>query len=177
MKTLTQYAIPLSGLKAGQHEYRFSADWRFFEQFDSSPVQQGRFDVKLALDKQSDHMIVEIHISGEMDSDCDRCLAPISLPITGRHTVIVKYEVGEERLDPNDPDVLYLDPDTHHWNVAGLIYEFILLSIPVRHVYDCEGEEVAPCDRKTLERLSSEEVQSEGNNPFRDVLHDFKTKK
>ena len=176
MKTLTDYVIPLSGLSFGLHRFDFKADWKFFDQIEESAIEQGSFDVNVDVDKQHDHMIATFTIQGSLDTNCDRCTAPIALPINGEQTLIVKFEEDEAR-ESDDPDVIYLQSETHRWNVANLIYEFILLSIPVAHTFDCESEQLPPCDKDALKHLNEEEEEAEPEgNPFRDALKDFELK-
>jgi DUF177 domain-containing protein len=168
MKALKQYAIPISGLKIGVHEFDYVVDWRFFEQFEGSLVKQGHFDVKVLLDKQLDHWVVTFDIQGSLDTECDRCLAPISLPIGDVNTVIVKYDEGDSSSVGNE-DMIYVSRDMHTWNIASLIHEFILLSVPIKRVYDCEREMTRPCDMIMLKRLTGEE-ETGGDNPTWDLL-------
>jgi uncharacterized metal-binding protein YceD (DUF177 family) len=162
MKALKQYVIPISGLKIGVHAFEYVVDWRFFEQFEDSLVKQGHFDVKVLFDKQHDHWVVTFDIQGSLDTECDRCLAPISLPVGNVNTVIVKYDEGDESTSETE-DIIYVTRDTHTWNIANLIHEFILLSVPIKRVYDCENESTRPCDMKMLKRLTGEEETGRDN--------------
>lgn len=168
MKAFKQYEIPISGLKIGVHEIDYVVDWRFFEQFEDSHVKQGHFNVNVLFDKQPDHWIVRFDIQGHLDTECDRCLAPISLPTGSQNTVIVKYDEDDDTLEENE-DILYVSKDVHTWNIAQLIYEFISLSVPINKVYDCESENVRPCDMEMLKRLTGE-VASSGDNPVWNAL-------
>ena len=170
MEALREFTIPVHGLGLGGHEFQHVVDWQFFQHFENSPVQQGRFEISVIFFKETDHWILTVEVSGVADTECDRCLAPISLPVSGRHVLVVKF--GDERpADEDDPDVIYVPRETHHWNIAQYIFEFILLSIPVKKVYDCEDESVPPCDKEMLSRLEQEELEEkEEGNPVWDVL-------
>lgn len=175
---LKEYVIPVAGLKIGEHSFDFDVDWVFFQQFENSPVEQGRFEVRVDLDKQHDHWIVKFLVDGFMDTECDRCMAPISLPVNGEHMLIVRYQ-DERREEEDDSDVIYVSREMHKWNVAQFLYEFILLSIPNRKVYDCEVEEPRPCDMKALELLETQEStqeEEEVQNPFKEALKNIDLK-
>ena len=77
MEALGEFVIPVTSLRMGHNELEFSADWRFFECFEGSPVEQGQFRIDVGFTRQSDHWHLEFQISGHMDTECDRCLAPI----------------------------------------------------------------------------------------------------
>ena len=177
MKDLKEYVIPVGRLGLGVHQFAFEADWSFFQHFENSPVDQGRFDVQVALDKDHDHWLATFEVKGMTDTACDRCLAPISLPISGSYVLIVKFE-DEEQQETEDSDVVYVARDTHTWNVAQYIYEFILLSIPVQKTYDCEEENPPPCDFDALDRLEDFEEESEmKSNDFSEALRNIELKK
>lgn len=177
METLREYAIAVSGLKDGQHVFHYEIDWRFFAHFDESQIQQGRFDVDVQIDKQPDHWLVTFDITGAMDTDCDRCMAPISLPVEGRHHIIVQYhEEDTTEMDETDSDLIYVPRDIHSWNVAELIYEFVQLSIPVKRVYACREDERPPCDEDALQRLSEESTPGSAS-PLKEALKQIELKK
>ncbi len=163
MKALKQYEIPVSGLKIGVHEMSYIVDWRFFEDFEESLVKQGHFEVQVLLDKQHDHWMVTFDIEGHVDTECDRCLAPISLPVGCVNTIIIKYDEDGNTILENE-DILYVSRGIQTWNIAELIYEFILLCVPIKRVYDCENEQVRPCDMQMLKRLTGE-VATSGEDP------------
>jgi uncharacterized protein len=170
METLREYEIAVSGLKDGQHEFHYEIDWRFFAHFEESQVKQGRFDVDVLLDKQPDHWLVTFDISGAMDTECDRCMAPIGLPVSGRHHLIVQYHGSDTVvMDDNDSDLIYVPQDIHTWSIAELIHEFVQLSIPVQRVYACREEASPPCDDEALQRLSDEATPGSAN-PLKDAL-------
>ena len=168
MEALSEFSIPVYGLKLGAHHFRYSVDWQFFSNFEGSPLEQGRFDLDVLFTKETDHWLLAVTVSGHVDTDCDRCMAPISLPVSGQHVLFVKFEDEEE--DNRDPDVIYLTRDIHNWNIAQYLYEFILLSVPSRKVYDCENEKEVPCDQSVLDRLETREEESPEGHPAWDIL-------
>ena len=167
MDALKQYAIPVRSLGIGVHEFNYEIDWSFFGNFEASPVKQGRFEVSFMVDKQHDHLLVAVHVQGLLDTECDRCLAPIALPVRGEFALIVKYD--DERIQEAHEEVVYLSRDLPSWNVAQLIYEFVLLSIPASRTYDCRSTTPPPCDDEALQKLEQQDV-SDNDNPVWDVL-------
>ena len=168
MEALTEFTIPVHGIQDGVHHFDYVIDWRFFKHFEGSPVDQGRFDVRALFTKDNDHWILSAEINGTLDTACDRCLAPISLPVSGSHVIIVKFD--EEVEEDPDPDVIYLSRDISHWNIAQYLHEFIVLSIPVTKTYDCESEAELPCDKEVLAKLEQEEQTEGEGNPAWDIL-------
>ena len=172
MNAFRQFSIPIKGLSIGLTEFNFQIDNQFFESFEDSPIKEGKFEVKVILDKRADMMIFTFDFNGSFKTDCDRCLANIDLPIVNEEDLIVKYSDEAEE----DAEVVYIVREAPDFNVAKYIYEYICLSMPVTNVYDCEEEEENVCDLKMLDYLdkSEEEVEEDDTqNPFLDALKDF----
>ncbi|MDX1686309.1 MAG: YceD family protein [Saprospiraceae bacterium] len=167
MELLEAFSIPISGLDDGVHHYHFEVDGDFFEKFENSPISSGDLNVEMELDKRSDMLVLWFDISGTIDESCDRCLASIDLPVTGRHRLIGKHGSGEE-----EADVFYFDPGLNKLNVAKFVYDFCCLSVPLSKTYDCRSEAEIPCDEKVLEE--QREKDHVKNNPVWDQLKDVK---
>lgn len=169
MQALRQFSIPYKGLKDGIHEFEFEIQNDFFSAFEDSPVSTGQLISALLLEKKSDHLILNFKTSGTVDTECDRCTSEIQLPINFANDYIVKFGEDEE-----EEDVVYIHPDSHEINVARLLYEQIVLALPLIKIYDCGSAEPRPCNDKVLEILNAGKVKSETQNPFGDLLKDFK---
>ncbi|MBT8189328.1 MAG: DUF177 domain-containing protein [Bacteroidia bacterium] len=168
MQALRQFSIPLKGLKNGIHEFVFHINKNFFSSFDSSPVNNGQLETKLNLEKKSDHIILDFFTKGYVNTDCDRCTALIKLPVESDFEAIVKF-----REEPGDDgDVIYIQVEEHQINVATLIYEQIILSIPLIKTYNCESEDPKPCNEKVLSILTKDSKKS--TNPIGEALKNLK---
>lgn len=158
MSVLKVFTIPLLGLKTGMHEFDFEVNSDFFAEFEESPISEANFKVKLYLDKRPDEMLVLVFtFQGTTAAECDRCLAEIQLPVKGEEQLVVKYaDTAKE-----EAEVVYLAKGTPEINVARYIYEFIILSLPIIKVYDCEEEDPLPCDVVMLDKLEAINNESE----------------
>ena len=172
MQALRQFSIPFKGLKNGTHEYEFDIDENFFKEFEDSPIELASLKARLELEKKNDHFILYFEADGTIQTECDRCTATIDLPMDFDFEYIVKFDEDEREED----EVVYIHPESHHIHVGPMLYEQILLAIPLIKVYDCQDEDPVPCNEKVLEILNSEE-EGEINNPLGDVLKDLKITK
>lgn len=168
MEALTAYVIPVSSMQNGRNELDFRADWRFFRHFEDSPVQQGQFEIKVIFDKYLDHWHLFFQVSGEMDTECDRCLASISLPVSGNFELYVYFET-EQSETRESADMIFVPRETTQLDIAQFIYEFIVLSVPVSKRYECQSAPNPPCDTEMLSRLRQQEEQQQENVQW-DVL-------
>lgn len=167
MDALIPYTLPVKGLGVGIHRYDFRIDHLFFEHFESSPIREAEIDLQLEFDKRIDMYVLDFSFSGTVRTECDRCLAPIDLPIADEQQLVVKlsHEPGDE-----EADLVYISPDTEQFNVARYIYEYVVLSLPMIKVYDCEDEDPLPCDEEMLDRLEADEHTDDSPNPIWDEL-------
>lgn len=180
MDALIQFSIPVKGLRYGVYEYRFHLDKSFFACFEASPVEDGNLEVLMRFDKQPGMFVIDFDISGTVLTECDRCLAPIHLPIRDAANFVVKFSADQET---DDADVVYIHPDTQKWDVSPYVYEYVVLAIPMVKTYDCENDPAKPCDEDIVGRfydleedpsgqdISSPDDAAEGqSNPAWDVL-------
>ncbi len=174
MDALQPYVLPLKGLGNGNHDFQFVIDDDFFAAFPESPIQKAKVDLTVELDKRPNLLVFDFRLKGWIEEQCDRCLAPIQLPIEGMNQLLVKYGDPEDQTE--DEDVVYIPFETSSWSLAQFAYEFIVLRIPMIKVYDCDDEQDPPCDLDMLDYLDQEEETEEENtnNPLRDALKNWK---
>lgn len=172
MNLLAEFTLPVMGLKFGETEFDFLIGPAFFSQFENSPISDGDLDVHLVFDKHSDMMLLDFDIIGTVKTECDRCLAPIDLPIDESCKLIVKF--SEEVLNELEEDeIVFIHPETSELNVAKYIYEFIVLAMPmIKTLEDCENEPEPPCDFDTLNRIQKDDSEATAN-PFKDAFTGF----
>jgi len=150
MKYLSQYVIPFSGLNEGKHLFDFSADHRFFAGFEESEIEKGNVSIQVELEKRTTYLRLTFVLEGEVELICDRCLEPYLQPIESRNLMLVKF--SETETDDGD-EVIYIHPGANQVEVAKLIYEFIVLSIPIRHVHPEDQDGKSLCDPEMLRKL------------------------
>ena len=169
MKDLVPFSIPFKGLKNGIHQYQYRIDQSFFQHFEDSPVSSSDIDLSVQLDKRPDFIVLQFDFKGTVKADCDRCLAPIDLPVVDSQRLMVKLAEGVSE----DPDIVFVHPEASNINVSSYIYEFILLAMPMIKVYDCENDENPACNFEMLEYLKrgdEEEKKDASPNPIWDEL-------
>jgi uncharacterized protein len=158
---LKPFIIPIRGLKIGIHTYEFDIDDAFFKLYESS-IEKAKFNVSLEVDKSYDFYHLTFDIEGTLNTECDRCLAEINLPIQETYSIMLK--LSAEHQD-DDAEIIYITSDDTEFSVANLVYDYIMLSLPYNNVYDCENDEEPPCDFDALDRLEKEEYNEEKEEP------------
>ena len=82
MDGLAPYRIPAAVLKRDSATYEWTLDQTFLALFDDDHEGiNGQFAVKMDLIRDSGVAKLIFSITGKADTICDRCLAPIAMPI------------------------------------------------------------------------------------------------
>lgn len=170
MNPFLPYSIPIQGLKSGIHQFKYALDNAFFAHFEGSPIESGAIAVQVQLDKRSDMLLLDFSFDGYCDAECDRCTAPIQLPVQDDRQLVIKYgdPEGEE-----DDEVVFISREAPELNISPYLYEFAVLAMPITNTYDCENDPEPPCNREVLKYL--ENGADEGkSNPVWDALKGLK---
>lgn len=173
MQGLKRFSIPFKGLNFEVYKYVFEVDNQFFRAFEESPYSEGNLQTQIILEKKSDHLILDFSTQGTIGTDCDRCTANIDLPISSVFSIIIKFDEDERE----EEEVIYISPESHEINVARIIYEQIILSIPLIKVFDCDLLNPEPCNQDILKILDSEPETEVKNNPLEDAFKNLKITK
>ncbi|HUR30980.1 MAG TPA: DUF177 domain-containing protein [Saprospiraceae bacterium] len=160
MDALAPFRIPVASLKAEEARYNWELGPDFFKLFDDEhETEKGQFNVGMILNSTGTVTTLEFQVSGVVQTFCDRCLVPIEIPISGLYEIIVKFGDPKDTTD----EVIFVDSEANGLNVGQLIYDFVLLSIPIsRRIPGCDTMENPPCDMTILSYLS--EKKDENNS-------------
>ena len=153
MDKLRNYDVSFSGLKNGRHEFKFEIDKTFFQLFDTEQeFTNPRIEVNVSLDKHTTFLEFEIKIKGLVELVCDITNENFDYPIKNEIKILVNF--GEEYDDSNE-DVITIPTGEHAFNVAHLIYENVMLSIPMKKISPNVSDE----DLKILDQFSPKDIE------------------
>ena len=140
----TKYDIEFKGLREGLHEFEFKIKDEFFTHFEQGLVSAGDVKVMVQLEKRSSFLKLFFKLNGWVELTCDRCLESYHQKVKYKNELFVKF--GED--DFEDDEIIWILPEEHKINLAQLIYEYIILSIPLKHVHP-ENK----CNKEMLDKL------------------------
>ena len=126
-------------------EYEYQLDNQFFIDLDAPEVQKGQVNVVLKVRKTSGIYQLDFHTEGMVIVFCDRCLDEMEQPIDTDDRLRVKLGLEFSEED----DMVVIPEEDGYINVAWFIYEFIALSIPMKHVH-APGK----CNKEMVGKLS-----------------------
>jgi uncharacterized metal-binding protein YceD (DUF177 family) len=163
---LADFVIPFMGLSLENHTFDFEVNNAFFEHFEYSEIKKGKVSVEVILERQERMLIFGFKIQGSVEVTCDRCLDVFDHPVSGREQLIVKF--GHERLEESD-DVLMIPHTDYQIDLAPLIYEYINLLLPIRHVHPMNENGEYACDPEVT-KFITETPEHENTDPRWEVL-------
>ena len=174
MCSMDTFKIDLKGLKEDSTTLEYSLDKGFFEAIDAPDVRSGELRTQVVVNRSSGFFKLRIHTVGILHVPCDLCLDDMDLPIDTTDEILVKF--GEDYRE--EDDVIIIAEDEGILDVAWLIYEFIALAIPIKHVH-APGK-CNPAMSKLLEEHSAarsgEQEGEKAIDPRWEKLRDLKMK-
>ena len=155
MNCLESLKIDLKGLKDEETSLEFILDDTYFEALDGADVKKGSLHVSVSIRKATGFFEFDFHTDGEIVIPCDRCLDDMTLPVDTDNRLIVKLGSVYSEED----DVIVVPENEGILDMAWLIYEFVALVIPIRHVH-APGK-CNPAMTQALEELSADRSSDE----------------
>lgn len=159
MKYLSQYKISFSGLEEGVHQFDFKVDEKFFKEFEGSEIEEGLLDVLVKLEKRQTHLKLDFAIKGKVQLVCDRCLDNYIQPLDCQSALYVKFSEEDQQ---DDDEVIFIHPNDYEIGIGQLIYELIILNMPVKHVHPDNDKGESNCNQEMLQRL--EDINAPGDD-------------
>ena len=132
MGKFTAFKLPLKSLGEGTHEFDYKLDKAFFANMEYPDVHDADLDVHLVVNHHNDLYDLQFHITGNVTLLCDRCLDDLILPIDTTYGIDVEY--GDDYNDESD-SLLIIPQSDNFLNVAYMLYDTVVLCIPMKHVH------------------------------------------
>ena len=143
--------------------YTYKLDNQFFADIDAPQIQKGDLDVQLTVQKSIGVFVLDFHTEGVVSVPCDRCLEDVEIPVDTDNSL--KVRLGEE--DSENDEFITVSEMDGFINVAWYIYEFIALSLPIKHVHapgECNEAMLGALNKylKTDANMDDDEMESDG---------------
>lgn len=157
------------------HHFEYEIGAPFFKLYEKSLISDANLFVKLNLDKKDSFFILNFQVDGIVNLPCDRCSEPFDYELMADFEIIVKFEEVENGVI-DEADVVYISRNDSSFNIADLIYDYILINIPMQvfHPNDADGN--STCNPEILEKLKSTPKEEEEIDPRWASLNKLKTK-
>ncbi|SIS51074.1 Uncharacterized metal-binding protein YceD, DUF177 family [Kaistella chaponensis] len=170
MDRLRNYDVVFSGLKNGKHQFQFEIDKKFFQLFDTEQeFTEPQIVADVLMEKHTTFLEFWIKTEGTVNLICDLTNDHFDHPLENEMKVLVKF--GEE-YDDSEIYVITIPSKDHAFNIAQLIYENVMLSIPMKKV----SPHISKEDLEILEKFSPkvEMVEEPKSDPRWEALKQLK---
>ena len=139
MRTDESFVIDLRDVVREAQSFDFGLDDNFFVRLEQDEILGGKVSVRVDVKYSAgDAFVFNVKGEGRVVTPCDRCLAPVEIPVTFDEEMILAY--GED-----------LPFSQTRYDIAWNLYEFTVLALPLQRVHD-----EAECDEETLTYLNNE---------------------
>jgi uncharacterized metal-binding protein YceD (DUF177 family) len=155
MCSLEQFKIDLKSLTSEETTLDFDLKDSYFESLDDSELKQGALHVSVSIRKATGFFELLFHTEGTVTVTCDRCLDDMSQEIETDNRLIVKLGA----VNSEEDDLITVSEDEGILDLSWIIYEFIVLAIPIKHVH-APGK-CNPAMSQVLEELSADRSSDE----------------
>jgi len=142
----TAYKVQLASLPDGHHEQDFEIGTEFFKNMENRDIISADVHVHLDLVKKNEMYNCTFTVKGMLQIPCDRCLDPLDHEVDTTYHVVVKYG---DNYDDGADNLLIIPYSNSFLNVAYILNDTILLTIPIRHVHP-----MGKCNRAMLAALN-----------------------
>lgn len=151
--------IDIKEIGSGEYNYKFLLDTSFFESFGGDLISGARLDVDFILTKSADSawMKVDCNMSGQVEVECDRCLADLAIPVDVEKRLTVKFLSSTEDEDGYGEDVILLKGNETELDMGQSVYDYVILSLPFKKVHE-DGK----CDPVMVAKMK--DILKENNN-------------
>ncbi|HLS11211.1 MAG TPA: DUF177 domain-containing protein [Flavobacteriaceae bacterium] len=132
MKELTQFKIPISGLKQGIHQFTYDIDKTFFTYFDYEEFWDSLLKLDVELTVNSTSLEFALHIVGQVGVHCFVTNEAYMQPVEDTYRLAVRF--GDTYNDDLE-DILVIPHGSLEVDIKQYVYETIILSVPARLVH------------------------------------------
>lgn len=159
MDRSNDYIISFSGLKNGKHNFEFEVDDSFFQTYGiEQEFSKTQVTVNALLEKHSTFMELELYFDGKVELICDVENEPFDYNLNNHFRVLVKFGTD---FDDSHEEILVLPAHSHELNISQLIYDGVILALPMKKLCPAAQIEWEQDEENLLE--FSNEISDESN--------------
>jgi len=131
MCSLETFKVDLREVTDYEKNFSFDLDNSYFKAIGGSEVKGGAVHVDVSIRRIFGIYELLVHCEGTVIVLCDLCLDDMEQPVNSDNRIQAK--LGDEYKE--EGDIITVERDNGLIDLSWLIYEFVALSVPVRHVH------------------------------------------
>jgi len=170
---LNDYIVPIEGTKDGLHQFDYSIECSFLDQFNYNDVKDIHAKVHLNMFKSNRLFDLSISMEGEIKVECDRCLDEFTMPVKFDHHIVIKIEDNEENEEEQDEEMVFIPESSTEIDLAPYVYEAIVFSVPMRKIHPEDKNGKSLCNQEMISKLNEHLVNDKQTDPRWDKLKEL----
>ena len=170
-KAFRSFEISIFNLSNKVHKYRFPINETLFSLFEQSIAERAEGTCEVTLTRSETMMTLHFNINAKVELICDISVKPFWHEIKVEKDIMVKFGEEDEELSE---DVIVIHRDTQFFNVAEYIYQFLLLSVPMKRIHPDIKDEERPDIVYSSGEPEQEETEEEKIDPRWAALKNLK---
>lgn len=125
------YTINVAKLDPIDYQFDMAGISVFFENNAIEQVFGGDFKANLVVNKSETMIVVDLHLEGILQLECDRSLESFDFPFDSNDKIIYKFGEGSNENE----DIRWVSKGLETLDMEQDIYELILLSVPMKKLH------------------------------------------
>jgi len=140
-KRLKEFDINIKSLSKNENTFSFQLSEKLFLFYDdNNDLKDIKGICKLIINKTNNFMEMYFDIEGSVNLICDRTLKKFNYNLKKEDKIIVKFGKLDEEINE---EIITIKYNTSIFNVSKFIYDFFLLSIPIKRLHpSLENEDI-----------------------------------
>lgn len=166
------YVLEIRLVRETPYQDSFKLNEALFSIAPENPISAADISVSLQANRFPKHIDVLLHFTGNVEVACDRCLAPLPVPLDFKQRLVLTNDAAAVEID--ETELVLIPAEAKSVDLSQELYDLITLAVPARRV--CE-EFSTTCDPSVIQYLASGEelvANSTEVDPRWQVLSNFK---
>lgn len=159
--------LEINGLPDESMDFHWDLGKEFFESFGNADIMEAKVGVDVRLVKSGDFVGVDVSAGGSVTVPCDRCLAPLEIPVDEAVALSVKFGPGEPgdtaEAKEGGREIVYLADRETALDLDQTVYDYVCLAVPMKRVHPEGG-----CDASVTRFIGKDSGSGDASsdNPF-----------
>lgn len=158
---LKNYTFEFKKYENGQHTFYLGASTDLFRDFEYNEIQKARIKVRCNAFVDDNSVSLEMKLIGLVRVQCDICGDFFNLKI--KNKVLLNFKTSNTQLE-DEPELIYLPIDAVSIDLKKIIYEYSVLSLPMKIVHPKNSNGQRTCNPETLKYLEEFKKNSKISN-------------
>jgi uncharacterized metal-binding protein YceD (DUF177 family) len=172
MKHSREFEIAWQGLKPGPHICVYDLDDHFMMEHGAvEGFKNWAVKVTMTFDKHEDFFMIKFDVGGKVTVACDRCGDDYDLSLWDEFNLLIKLiSDAEPNIDEED-DVIFIHRHETVIDVSEWLYEYVMLSLPIRRVHPDNPDGSSGCNPVALKLL--DQLSGSGDDTKKGIWKDL----